>query len=73
MMVMDGCWISGGGGGEGGQHSCGQALYFLPWVPEVLLACGGNFRGWHFLTIFKKTLGELNHMLNEGLKSANSP
>ena len=52
-MVMDGCWISGGGGGKGGQHSRGQALYFL--------------------TIFQKTLGELNHMLNEGLKSANSP
>ena len=30
-------------------------------------------QGLYFLTIFQKNLGELNHMLNEGLKSAISP
>ena len=70
---MDGCWISGGGGGEGGPTFLWSSSLFSTLVPEVLLACGGNFWCRHFLTIFKETLGEFNHMLNEGLKSANSP
>ena len=69
-MVMDGCWISGWGGGEGGPT-------FLRSSSLVSTLGTRGFarvqREFSLLAFSHNIRGELNHMLNEGLKSANSP
>ena len=72
-MVMDRCWISGGGCGEGGPTFLWSSSLFSTLGTRGFARVRREFSGSAFSHNIQKTLGELNHMLNEGLKSANSP